>query len=259
MLTLLLTVVIAYASAQIFWLVFMPNLIPTINSIALNQQRATQLNLKNNIFGNKKIVKKSTKKVKESKLNLTVVGILFRQEKSIAIIAPSSALVLAKTYRINDSIKTGVKVKEIGESFVILNRNGKLEKLQYHKKIAGKSLVTQSKKKTEAVRLSEPQKSRINDYRLEIVSNPKKLLSIVGVIPFFKNGKMIGVKVKPNQDKQLFNALGFKSGDIITTINQISIDNFNKFAKIQQTIFNSSSFDLTLKRQNKTVHLNLQL
>ncbi len=253
-----LILIASYIAADIFWLIVKPKVVESgVKPISKYQEN---LVLANNIFGSKKavVLKKSVAKVKYSKLNLDLIGVLFKREKSFAMIAPSGQRALAKTYQVGDHIKTGVSVKEIGADFVILQRGAKLEKLIY-KRVTTKDDAIDKNIVENKTKLSTIQRQTLNDYRLEIISNPKKLLSVVSIVPTFKNGKMLGVKVKPSKDKQIFKDLGFESGDIITKINHTYIDSFNKFAKIRQIIYTNSAFDLRIKRNNKTVNLSIQL
>ncbi|MBE8190470.1 MAG: hypothetical protein HAW58_06445 [Candidatus Thioglobus sp.] len=252
----ILTLFASYIAADIFWVFASPEVAAADVKAKISKNHKT-LVLADNIFGNKIVKKKSLEKVEQSKLNLDLIGILFKAKRSFAIIAPANSHKLAKNYKVGDSIKTGVSVKEIGADFVILQRGKKLEKLIYkHATKTGKldNIFTKN-----TAKLSSRQKKTLNNYRLEISSNPKKLLSLVSVIPAFKNGKMIGIKVKPSKDKRIFKDLGFKTNDIITKINHTFIDNFNKFAKIRQIIYTNSLFNLKIKRNNKTVYLSIQL
>lgn len=252
-----LTLVLSYLAADIFWLLVQPQVAAPI-VVNIGGKSTTDLVVKRNIFGKQAAqVKKPSKEVKQSKLNLVLIGVLFKREKSFAIIAHSNAIALAKTYQAGDSIKTGIRVKEIGENFVILARGETLERLVFKPNGAGSRVINKSK--VHNSKLSITQKNKLDNYRLQIVSNPTKLLSVVSVAPFFKDGKMLGVKVKPNKNKQIFKDLGLKSSDIITKINHIDIDSFDKFAQIRQIIYTSSLFDLKIKRNNKIVYLSIQL
>ena len=249
----------SYIAADLFWLVVKPEVVQSAPHSG-GKQYTDNLGLANNIFDNKKIVEvvEPEPEIIYTKLNLDLIGVLFREQKSFAIIAPTKNHRLAANYKVGDSVKPGAIVKEIGTDFVILKRGDKLEKLIY-KFNDKKSISVKNTSNTQKSKLSTIQRQKLDDYRLEILSNPKKLLSIVSVIPAFKNGKMIGVKVKPNKDKKIFKDLGFKTNDIITKINRIYINNFSNFAKIRKFIYNNSSFDLQIKRNNKTVHLSIQL
>lgn len=249
----------SYIATDILWLLISPKVVESYTKPKA-AKNPKNLVLVNNIFGgNKAQVKKPRVKVIPSKLNLDLIGILFKPKKSFAIIAPSSSHKLAKVYKVGDSIKSGVSVKEIGVDFVILQRGAGLEKLLY-KRIGGKnSIVNHTIYTNNKNKLSTVQREILNEYRSEIVSNPRKLLSIVNVIPAFRNGKMLGVKVKPDKDKKTFNDLGFKSGDIVTKINNTLINDFSKFAKIRETIYRNTIFNLKIKRNNKTVDLSIQL
>ncbi len=253
-----LTLLLSHIATDVFWLIFKPEAVQVTVTPKVLQKNLT---LDAHIFGSKKIVKVAPPKtkVKKTKLNLDLIGILFKDNRSLAIIAPSGVRALAKIYAVGDSVKTGVKVKKIGVDFVILERGKTWEKLLFAKKEGEKNNIFGTKSLTKKSKLSTAQKKKLDDYRLEIISNPEKLLSIVNVVPFFKNGKMLGVKVKPNQDKKIFNDLGFKPNDIVTKVNNTKINSFDIFAKIRDIIYSNNFFDLEVERDNKTVYLSIQL
>ena len=261
--TTILVVVLSYIAADLLWLVWKPE-VGQASTVAVKKTPLQQISLPTDIFGKRQVipVKTPAKKVKQSKLNLELIGVLFKHKDPFAIIAPVGQLSLAKTYQVGDTVKTGVLVHDIGADFVLLKRGDKLEKLLFKKANNAANIISnrgKGPKKSSQSKLSPVQRSTVNEYRVEIVNNPKKLLSLVSVVPFFENGQMLGVKVKPGKDRAIFQALGFKSGDVITKINNINIDNFNKFAKIRQMIYDNLNFDLSVKRDDRIVHLSIQL
>ena len=258
-LPVILVLILTYLLAVMFWLIFTPKL--SENPAIFTQAKLVIIEVPGDIFGNKKVPTKEkvvVKKIKQSKLNLQLIGVLFQRENSIAIVSPSDKPALAKNYRVGDKVKVGVVIKEIGTNFVILKRGEKLEKLTFKKDAKSDDIIIGQFKSSRS-KLSTVQKSKLDDYRLNIIKNPKKLLSIVSVVPFFSNGKMLGVKVKPNKDKDIFIGLGFKSGDIITKVNNISVNNFSKFGIIRQLIYSNTAFTLQVKRGNETIVLEVSL
>lgn len=262
----ILTMAISYVIAGIFWRVVAPN--PAFLTAPNPQPPQANLRIANNIFGNKKNQKKppiKSQKIKLSPLNFKLVGILLREpHNSFAIISPLNTNAAAKVYQKGDNLTTDAVIEQIKATSVILKRGEKTEELRLQKPeknpvISNKNRQNTGKRIIQKAKLSTIQRSTLNDYRVEIVSNPSKLLSLVSVLPFFRDGKMVGVKVKPNKNKAIFNDLGFKSGDIIVEINNIRIDNFNKFAKLRQLIYSQSAFDLKIQRNNKNIYLFIQL
>jgi general secretion pathway protein C len=244
-------------------LVFTPKL-SNNNSVTATRINLTTSSIPSDIFGNKasSTNKPAIKTVKQSKLNLNLIGVLYKREKSFAIIAPLGSPKRAKNYKVGDSVKTGVKLYQVGRDFVLLERrSGKLEKLLLIKRINKKLLFGnfRAKKLTQKSQLNLTQKRQLNDYRDSIVDNPEQLLSVVSLVPFFSNGKMQGVKVKPNKKRALFNALGFKAGDIIIKVNQIHTNNFSNFGKIRKLIHANTKFNLEIKRGNEIIILEVSL
>lgn len=266
-LTVILTLVMSYTVSGVFWHIFAPE---PKSLITLNTQKITPDNLRvaSNIFGSKKTFKKAPKlkkskkpkKIKLSPLNLDLIGILFKNSnRSLVMIVPSGSR-KSKVYGVGDKVKPDAVVKTIKADSVIFQRGDQTEEL-YLKKLKKNTIISDTKNKSNTYKgkLSVKQKKTINNYRSEIIKNPRKLLSVVSVLPFFRGGEMLGVQVKPNKDKKIFNGLGFKSGDIIVKVNDTRVDNFNKFAKLRQTIYSKRRFDLEIKRAGETIYLSIDL
>jgi type II secretion system protein C len=263
MLPVILVLILTYLLATIFWLVFTPKSSDN-NPVTATQTNLATVVIANDIFGNKEIRTKKpiVKEVKKSKLNLDLIGVLYKREKSFAIIAPLGSPKRAKNYRVGDDVKTGVKLHQVGRDFVLLQRRGgKLEKLLLVKKKDKRTLFSRGKvnKITQKSQLDFVQKQQLNDYRDQVVDNPRQLLSVVSLVPFFSNGKMQGIKVKPNKKRKLFYALGLKAGDIITKVNQIRTNNFSNFGTIRELIHSNTRFNLEIKRGNEIIILEVSL
>ena len=83
----------------------------------------------------------------------------------------------------------------------------------------------------------------------------------VRIVPSFKDGRSIGFKLFSIRSESLFAYMGIKSGDIITAINDISVDSPESALKAYKTVVDVSnskiSFDII--RQGEKIQLTYKL
>jgi general secretion pathway protein C len=68
--------------------------------------------------------------------------------------------------------------------------------------------------------------------------------------------KFIGFRLRAGKDKRTFEAMGFKSGDIVTAVNGATIENAAQGLQIMQTLTTADSINVTVRRGKETVTLN---
>ena len=62
-------------------------------------------------------------------------------------------------------------------------------------------------------------------YRQRLYQNPQSLAEVVNVSAVRENGALLGYRVSPGKDQEQFAQLGFKMGDVVTSVNGVSLDN----------------------------------
>lgn len=104
----------------------------------------------------------------------------------------------------------------------------------------------------EATRLAQ-------SYRQRLYENPQSLTDVVNVSAVRENGALLGYRVSPGKDREQFAQLGFKVGDVVTSVNGVSLDNptntmvlFNDMRSAQEAVFE-------LKRDGQALTLSVNL
>lgn len=104
---------------------------------------------------------------------------------------------------------------------------------------------------------SAPKAQDLAQVRQQLLSNPTSIFEFVKPSPARKDGKLIGYRVNPGKDKELFKASGLVSGDIITKVNNIAVNTPNAFMALQK-LKDAKNLQITVQRygQETTIPIN---
>jgi general secretion pathway protein C len=82
----------------------------------------------------------------------------------------------------------------------------------------------------------------------ELVENPTNLFSQARILPKYEEGDMVGLQINAIKPGSLFEEIGIQSGDVITKLNGISIDNPQESAKVLTEFSAAESFTVDVER-----------
>ncbi len=236
--------------------------------------------------------------VQETTLNLFLNGVLYSdQGERLAAVAEQRGS-LEKLYRVGDSINNLAKVVAIHNDYIILDRNGKQETLSIVHEgeqkpktratnptpaakpatapAAAAHDTTKPKPASAAAAANgkggapangadptEESPAGRRDYnyaelRKQLLSNPQNVMRFARVSPVMLEGKMVGYRMNPGSEPQLFNELGLEAGDIITAVNGISVIDPAQMGNVLNQLTTSSSLTVEVDRrgQKQTLSLN---
>ncbi len=271
--TLCLVIYLAYVCAHLVLgvLINTQNQTVAITNISTPKPTTDNIDAYRNLFGqyqHTKVARKNYRKVKLTPLNLTLVGTVFRAKNALAIIKNGSAQ--PKIYKQGDSITPGVLLNSVAKDYVLIERGGKLEKILIKFKYISPNAKSNRKTidlgagdfkpKTSATsKLSSTQKRRLSGFFKEASSKPEGLLSLISIMPNFSDGKLAGFKLKSGKEKRLFKDLGFKESDIVTRINDITLDNLPASFQVTKLLKQTKNFDIYLDRQGEQHIITINL
>lgn len=97
------------------------------------------------------------------------------------------------------------------------------------------------------------------DYRERLYQDPQSLAEVVSVSAVRQDGELLGYRIGPGKDQQQFKQLGFKSGDLVTSINGIALNDPANTMRLYQTMRSAGEaiFDLQRGGQEVTVSVSL--
>ncbi len=96
-------------------------------------------------------------------------------------------------------------------------------------------------------------------YRERLFDNPQSLADVVSVSAVRDAGVLLGYRVSPGKDREQFTQLGFKPGDLITSVNGISLDNPANTMALYNNMRNATEAVFELQREDQPLTLSVNL
>jgi len=269
--SMLLIVACAWLLVEVTWLFFPqgePSVPPAAQRLKPNfNKQAQQDNFRKltsaNVFGiSEKAAVQQQANVPETKLNLTLKGVLAATPAKMA----SAIIAQGKNgkediYGIDDKMPGGVTIKEIHPEYVVLERGGRLETLKLQKDSGIEGFDSRGNKsylQTGRGSSGSPA-AALKEIRSNILKNPTSFGEYALPVIVKENGKQIGYRLKPQQKGQMLSELGIESGDVITQINGVKLDNQQNGISALRKLSTANNLNIVVKRNGAKVPLNISL
>lgn len=256
--TAILVIAIAYQLATLTWTLApgsAPAIAPPPRVVGNEAAPATDLSVLNdsNLFGEEAEhvapVVEEVIDAPETTLSLTLKGILAKEENSPGRAVPGAIISSSRgedrTYQVGQSIDSadGATLHSVYADRVILNRNGRLETLRLPKELtaSGSSIAGLPSPLPQAA----PASASLRDV---ITENATKITDIMRPVPHVQEGQIVGFRVTPGRDRATFEALGLQSGDVVTDINGIVLDDPSQGLQVFQSLGETTQANVTVLR-----------
>jgi general secretion pathway protein C len=213
------------------------------------------------------------KGARESRLELKLRGVIAATEDGLghAIIEHRSAQAV---YAIGDELPIGTKVTlaKVMPGGVVLDNGGTYELLRLfedtvlldqlpadrsHESLTNSTVVEKpvqagSTEGGDTVAAAQ-------NFRRQLYENPQSLAEVVRVTAIREDNMLKGYRVDPGKKSSQFTQLGFKAGDVVTSINGITLDNPGNTMQLYQLMRSASEavFDLQRGGENLTLTVSL--
>ena len=96
-------------------------------------------------------------------------------------------------------------------------------------------------------------------YREKLYADPQALTDVVAISAVRDGSDLLGYQIAPGKDVEQFQALGFKTGYMITAVNGIALTDPANTMRLYQTMRTASEAVFDLQRDNQTVTLSVSL
>ncbi len=276
--TMLMLTLLAYAVAQLIWLIVTPTLESPARAAHISPSTNTQTEKQpdyaaeiagRHLFGKAETQQADNKPIEapETQLNLTLRGLYAtgKETEGYALIASGSGE--EKLYAIDDKLPGNTKLNAVYPDRVILERRGQYETLRLlETESTGSKFTVPVRSSPEPATMGKRllttkfgPNSEVSRMRKEILRNPAKLAELVNAVPATENGQFIGFRIITKKSHPVFNELNLHSGDIITQVNGVDIDSPEKGLQVLQQLSTAQHVQVTLQRNGETVHLDHSL
>ena len=275
----IISIIVIWQSAKLFWVLYpnqqiMKNIkIPSVmlanqtsvNSIANKPNKIAANIINQNLFGqytnntnntqnSNNINQLAIENLKETQLTLLLIGTISGNNgpPSLAIISNNSDE--EKVYSINDLVAPGISLHSVYADQIIIDNNNELEVLKLPKELI-ENTPTVIRNSRVNKRTSVPQISKTTIAPLSQFGT--KLADTIRPTPYFSDGAQLGYRVYPGSNRKQFMSLGLLSGDLITNVNGVALNDAQKAMTIFQEIENENQVSLTIIRNNEPQKINI--
>jgi general secretion pathway protein C len=97
------------------------------------------------------------------------------------------------------------------------------------------------------------------NYRQKLYQNPQALADLVRISAVREEGVLLGYKVAPGTDRKQFAQLGFKTGDLITSVNGIALTDPANTVRLYQLMRSAGEAVFDLQRDNEQFTVTVSL
>ena len=216
-------------------------------------QKAFAVVASRNIFGsstNSAPVKSAPKPVTPLKLRL--VGTQVPSSGRPYAIVEDTKKKTQDVFELNEMIFEQAKLVAVEAESIQIERNGKIEMLLMEDgpKAPGSGISSNSDQTEFTVAESE-----LSD----ALANLPRLLSQARAVPYFRDGKSIGMRLFAVRRGSLYEKLGLKNGDIVLSVNQNSLNDPTQALKLFEELKTQRSINVELERGGKTSSLRYSI
>lgn len=201
----------------------------------------------------------------DTKLRLTLRGIVASEnpDDSRALIESNPSDLVP--YVIGMDVPGGAKLHAIYPDRVLLKRAGRLETLRLEKDLptdpeAVVAMPAISNRPSGAQILGAEAAMKLSNIRTELLNDPTKASRYMRMQPARRDGSLVGYRIYPGRDRQLFREIGLRPGDILTRVNGVDLNDPSRSLQLLGELSQASNVDITIERagnqQSFSVSLN---
>ncbi len=201
----------------------------------------------------------------DTQLNLKLLGIIASSNPNIARAIIAAGGGQENYYAIGASLPGGAVIRAIYDDRVILEYNGRYEALRMPKQIL--AIITPSPKKdkspaptTDADRIQHKlSDTEIKDYQQRLLNNPSSLIGELRIRRVIENDQIKGYRLYPGKNPPLFEKLGLKAGDLVTSINGQSVRDTVAMTNLYSQMGSLSEVRVEIERNGQKKFIQLPL
>jgi general secretion pathway protein C len=158
-------------------------------------------------------------------------------------------------YRVGDAVPGGAKLHAIFGDRVLLDRGGNIEAL---------SLPRQFKPAGVAVppapaRVATAPQGAVERVQQMIRDNPGVIGDIMRPQAVIVQGQQRGIRVFPGPNREAFNKLGLRPGDMVTAINGTPLDDPSRSTEIFGTLSSAAAARVSVMRNGRQEEITLNI
>lgn len=201
-------------------------------------------------------------------IQLTGVVASTANQKGLAIIESSGS---QETYSLGDKIKgTSASLKEVYADRIIITNAGRYETLMLDGLVyTSQSLANQqlqqakSARPTVVSRVDQRKNAEISqelaESRSELLADPSKITDYIAISPVKQGESIVGYRLNPGKDMNLFKQAGFKPNDLAKTINGYDLTVMSQALEMMGQLSELTEVSVMVEREGQLVEIMFSL
>jgi len=186
----------------------------------------------------------------ETTLPLILTGVTADENGELSRAHIMSGRTQQRTYAIGDVIENagGAKLHAVYGDRVLINRGGQLETLRFDETRNMSASTGRLAPPPPPPPVQQDVAYEEPTLRNVVTENSANLSQVFRMQPHMEGGQMLGFRVNPGRDRELFDALGLIPGDVVTEINGIMLDGPDKALQVFEALGESTQASVTVLR-----------
>ena len=157
----------------------------------------------------------------------------------------------------NFPLPAGAVLHKIYEKYVVLSRNGRYESLRFDESDSSKNTFNSHPQSNEVSQ--ETPSQLLGQFQQQLRTKPESLMRLVRIYPVKESESFIGYRLKPGHDKNIMSQFGLESGDIVTAVNDVTLDSPLKGLGLIQQLATADRIDLQVLRDGQSLSLSFAI
>ncbi|NIW25330.1 MAG: type II secretion system protein GspC [Gammaproteobacteria bacterium] len=180
----------------------------------------------------------------DTTLNLTLTGVVSSEDSSDGWAIIDAGRGDANTYYVGDTIENtgGTVLHAVYDDRVLLNRAGRLETLRLPKELSGRVAAARPR---QAAQISQANRASLQGV---LTRNASQLSEVIRVAPYLEQGQMVGFRLNPAQNPELFQSLGLQPNDVVTDINGMALSDPSAGLQVFESLGEATQASVTVLR-----------
>ncbi|MEJ6521648.1 type II secretion system protein GspC [Shewanella bicestrii] len=201
-------------------------------------------------------------------IQLTGVVASTADQKGLAIIESSGS---QETYSLGDKIKgTSASLKEVYADRIIITNAGRYETLMLDGLVytsqspANQQLQKAKSEKAEVVSRVDQRKNaeisqELAESRSELLADPSKITDYIAISPVRQGESVVGYRLNPGKDVNLFKQAGFKPNDLAKSINGYDLTVMSQALEMMSQLPELTEVSIMVEREGQLVEIMFSL
>lgn len=106
---------------------------------------------------------------------------------------------------------------------------------------------------------AEPEEGPQAEVESELEQVSRSLSDVVSMSIHRENGQIVGYKIRPGRDRELFESLGLEAGDVVMAVNGTELTSPQKVMELYRNMGDTSSASLVIKRGEQELNIDIDL